>query len=901
MLEDLKPLTKQGIKNIFEQMKHYFYQIKLKDGNFCVGFFSHIKYKNKLIPVLITSIHVIKEITNNTLNLTINKIPKRILLGEARYKNSEYDLAIIEIKENRKDNLNFLDIDEQLYDIFFGKNYYKESVYIIHYNNENDILINFDIIDNINNHEVRTICKTNFISKCSPIFNLSNNKIIGLSKNCSEKTNKSISFKFLIDEFNERYEFVEYINYFKANDKYNYNQNFKNEIDILIKVDENDIGKEIYFLDNYEYRDKEGKNHCHDNLKELDNLNTEIYIKKKEQEYKKYFIPERKGKYKIKIKFNIKLTDCSYMFAGCENIIDINFISFNTKYITNMKYMFHLCKNLKNINLYSLETQNVSDISDMFSFCENLIKLDLSSFNTKNVINMDYLFYHCNNLKYLDIASVDNINTVNMNYAFELCNNLSLSSNIIIKKDIKDKYQNEIEIIINIDKNDIKKGIYFIDNFEYKDNEGNIHYHDNLTELNEMNTELYINDIKTGYKKYFMPKKPGKYNIKIKFNIYLTDCSYMFAGCKNIIELNFISFNTQLITNMKAMFNSCNNLKYIKNLSSFNTRNVINMSDMFCHCYELNDLDLSLFNCQNTVDISGMFFNCFNLKNIIFSDFNTQKADDMSYMFYGCKHLNSLNLSSFITKNVTDMSYMFNGCINLNDIKLSSFDTKNVTNMNCMFQYCYKLTNLDLSSFDTTNVQNISGMFKYCHNLLNLNISSFNTQNVIDMSNLFFDCQCLKYLNVSSFNTKNVINMNNMFCQCNNLITLDLSSFDTENVNDMGGMFFNCCTLKKLDLSKFNTKKVTNMAEMFCQCNNLVNLDLSSFDTGNVTKMDGMFYKCENLNNLNLSSFNTDKTIDIKGIFHGCQKKIIDSNKSIFKKFNYDDFISDKNKTKVKY
>ena len=41
------------------------------------------------------------------------------------------------------------------------------------------------------------------------------------------------------------------------------------------------------------------------------------------------------------------------MFAGCENIININFISFNTKFVENMKFMFYGCKNIKNINLLS--------------------------------------------------------------------------------------------------------------------------------------------------------------------------------------------------------------------------------------------------------------------------------------------------------------------------------------------------------------------------------------------------------------------------------------------------------------------------------------------------------------------------------------------------------------------
>ena len=44
------------------------------------------------------------------------------------------------------------------------------------------------------------------------------------------------------------------------------------------------------------------------------------------------------------------MVDCSYMFTGCENIININFKSFNTKNIMNMKYMFYDCTKLNNIS-----------------------------------------------------------------------------------------------------------------------------------------------------------------------------------------------------------------------------------------------------------------------------------------------------------------------------------------------------------------------------------------------------------------------------------------------------------------------------------------------------------------------------------------------------------------------
>ena len=121
-------------------------------------------------------------------------------------------------------------------------------------------------------------------------------------------------------------------------------------------------------------------------MNELNDLNTKIYIDNNKYKYKKYFIPEQKGKYIIKLEFTTSLTDCSYMFAGCNNILEINFISFNTKYVTNMEYMFYKCKNLKTVNLSSFDTKKIINMNHMFAECSNLDYLDLSSFDTKNVI-----------------------------------------------------------------------------------------------------------------------------------------------------------------------------------------------------------------------------------------------------------------------------------------------------------------------------------------------------------------------------------------------------------------------------------------------------------------------------------------------------------------------------------
>ena len=503
----LKPVSKQSTQRILEQMNSISFVITKDTYQIC--FFTKIKCKNLHIPVMITNYQTINYIANNNyFNIYINNKINKVELGKYKYFNKEYDLAVIQIKEN--DKINFFELDNNIYGKEIENYYAKESIYIINYNNKNDISVAYCKINDINRSEIFYSRYLNNNNNILPIFNISDNKLIGIHIKNYKYYFKGILFNFIINEFIEE---------IKTICKYECN-----EIDILMKINKNDINKNIYFLD------KENKNSSFD---ELNNNKIELYINDIKIEYEKYFIPKEEGEYKIKLKFNMNLTDCSYMFANCENIMKINFVSFNTKYVTTMKYMFHRCINLKYINnLFIFDTRNVIDMSDMFSFCNNLNNLDLSSFNIKNVKNMSYMFYCCYKLKNLNLFSLNTKNKIDMDYIFGICNKLNKDS---YKNKNINKYPNEIDIIIKVGKYDINNKIYFLDNFDAFDyNNKQNHFRNGLKELNDKNAELYINNIKYKYEKYFIPKEEGEYEIKLKFNINLTDCSYMFASCNTI-------------------------------------------------------------------------------------------------------------------------------------------------------------------------------------------------------------------------------------------------------------------------------------------------------------------------------------------------------------------------------
>ena len=263
-------------------------------------------------------------------------------------------------------------------------------------------------------------------------------------------------------------------------------------------------------------------------------------------------------------------------------------------------------------------------------------------------------------------------------------------SNIYIKK-------NEINIIIDIEEKDINKNIYFLDNTDYIDEETKItHFHDNLTELNPSNVELYINNEKYQYQKYFIPKKEGIYSIKLIFKINIKNCSYMFNECNNLLNIDLSCFNTKNVLDMSYMFAYCYKLKSI-NLVNFDTKNVLDMSYMFAYCHNLSNINISFFNTKNVTNMNSLFAYCYILKDLNLSSFDTSKVTDMGYMFSNCESLESLDLSFFNTEKVIDMCYMFSSCYKLKYIDLSSFNIKNVANVNGIFFPCSNLSKIKIN------------------------------------------------------------------------------------------------------------------------------------------------------------------------------------------------------------
>ena len=405
---------------------------KIHNGkdNFELGIFCKINYKRINICVLITTNLILNKIKNESLDINFKNENIHIKLGKTIYINKNDDIVIIEIK-NENNNINYIELDNNVYNR--EKQIYdnNESIYAIHYNTEEkNIVVSFGTINYLMKSDIRYSCYIKSDKKIIPIFNLSNNNLICLHKFNSKYYNKGIFLRYMINEFIK-----------------NYRYNNNNEINLLINVNKCDIDKKIYFL-NY------------DKFKELNELNTKLYINDIEYEFKKYFEPKEKGNYNIKLECDEKLKDCSYMFSECDKIKSINFINFNSKDIINMNNMFYNCENLEDINLLSFETKQVTNISRMFYGCKSLKYLDLSSFDITKVFSIDEIFYNCFNLENLILYPLDIINALNINNNFYGCNKLKLN-----KEKKNEKIQNdEFEIIKDISSLDIKN---LLDKKEY--------------------------------------------------------------------------------------------------------------------------------------------------------------------------------------------------------------------------------------------------------------------------------------------------------------------------------------------------------------------------------------------------------------------------------------------------
>ena len=153
-----------------------------------------------------TSNDIIDDANDTTINILINNEYKIVEFGDTTYRNKKINIKIKEIKNNFKEHINFFEIDDLLYEKEGEMYLVKEPIYFIHLNNNNEILVSYSFIENINKSKFIYNYKIKKNYKFSLIFNSSNNKIIGI--NNTSLNSKGDFFNVLITEFMRKYEIL---------------------------------------------------------------------------------------------------------------------------------------------------------------------------------------------------------------------------------------------------------------------------------------------------------------------------------------------------------------------------------------------------------------------------------------------------------------------------------------------------------------------------------------------------------------------------------------------------------------------------------------------------------------------------------------------------------------------
>ena len=356
-----------------------------------------------------------------------------------------------------------------------------------------------------------------------------------------------------------------------------------------------------------------------------------------------------------------------------------------------------------------------------------------------------------------------------------------------------------------------------------------------------------------------------------------------YAISKNIKKVVFdASFANARPTSCDYWFDYCPNLTTIEGIEYFNTENVTTMRYMFDSCESLKSLDLTNFNTENVTDMYYMFAYCKSLESLDLTNFNTAKVTNMAGMFQTCSALKTIYASDkFVTHQVTESTCMFSDCSSLKDYTSSKEDH---TYANCAptgyFTYGRGYAMFD----DATGTLTFSYKGFKPEGAYELNEGG-NTPEWISKNSYV-----KKVVFDASFANARPTSCNEWFFSCSNLTTIEgIEYLNTAKVTNMNYMFDNCESLKSLDLTNFNTENVENMSFMFRDCYALESLDLSSFNTAKVTSMSRMFYICKALTTIYASDkFVTNKVTNGNDMFYGCEKlNGYDGSKTNYKYANY--------------
>ena len=358
------------------------------------------------------------------------------------------------------------------------------------------------------------------------------------------------------------------------------------------------------------------------------------------------------------------------------------------EYHNNHKCSFHF-KNIKTIKIKR------DDLRIKIDTLKNELSTNIQNNNLNKIINNLELYYNiydniANNFdkKEKNIYSVMNIKNINdfnetifndigkiigENNIDNKNNNISnifekmrIKSEFILKYNVKKngklrifgepfvkKNNKSFIIIINQKNYELSSFLHIIiqknkekleinDKKNKKDFEKNdIESEEDLEISDKSGDDLEINDKEIDENKKIIIKENEDLEIHLKQTKNIKDISYMFANCTSLKSVQDLNWNNENIINMTGIFNDCQSLVSLPDLSKWNTNNVTTMNNIFSGCESLKSIpDISIWNTSNVTDISGLFNNCKNLIELPdISIWKTDNINKMNDLFNGCESL----------------------------------------------------------------------------------------------------------------------------------------------------------------------------------------------------------------------------------------------------------------------
>ncbi len=370
---------------------------------------------------------------------------------------------------------------------------------------------------------------------------------------------------------------------------------------------------------------------------------------------------------------------------------------------------------------------------------------------------------------------------------------------------------------------------------------------------------------------YLFANLPNVTNIDGLANLNLTgvtDISWMFAGCSQLVALDVNSWDVSQVTKMQATFQNCAKLATV-NVANWDTHSVQYLIDTFNGASSLTSLPVGKWNTSKVATLMRTFTDCTSLTSLDVANWDTRLVTNMSAMFRGMTKVKTLPVDKWQTGRVINMQLVFSGDTSLESLNVANWDTSRVNSLDGTFAKLPNITSLPLDNWNTSNIETLRNTFYNDAKLAKLPLDNWNVSKVIDLNSTFSGCASLTTLPIAKWNTQNVQNLGFTFAGMSSVTALPVDNWQTSNVTNMAGTFANVDEVKQLPISKWRTQNVQNMAGTFSEMSRAMALPVDDWQTGNVTTMRGIFTKVRQVNNLPVGKWDTSRVVDMGQVFYG--------------------------------